>query len=52
MEHWLGTCNKNVNLASIAENFNLYHNSHILSKDKPLLHRKIIDRLIGIQKEK
>ena len=36
VEHWLATCNKNVNLSSIAEHFNLYHNSHILSKDKPL----------------
>ena len=31
-------------LSSIAEHFNLYHNSHILSKDKPLLNLKIIDR--------
>ena len=37
VEHWLATCNKNVNLSSIAEHFNLYHNSHILSKNKPLL---------------
>ena len=44
MEHWLATCNKNVNLSSIAEHFNLYHNCHILSKDKPLLSLKIIDR--------
>ena len=44
MEHWLATCNKNVNLSSIAVHFNLYHNSHILSKDKPLLSLKIIDR--------
>ena len=40
VEHWLATCNKNVNLSSIAEHFNLYHNSHILSKDKPLLSLK------------
>ena len=44
VEHWLATCNKNVNLSSIAEHFNLYHYSHILSKDKPLLSLKIIDR--------
>ena len=44
MEHWLATCNKNVNLSCIAEHFNLYHNSHIISKDKPLLSLKIIDR--------
>ena len=44
VEHGLATCNKNVNLSSIAEHFNLYHNSHILSKDKPLLSLKIIDR--------
>ena len=44
VEHWLAICNKNVNLSSIAEHFNLYHNSHILSKDKPLLSLKIIDR--------
>ena len=36
MEHRLATCNKNVHLSCIAEHFNLYHNSHILSKDKPL----------------
>ena len=41
---YIATCNKNVNLSSIAEHFNLYHNSHILSKDKPLLSLKIIDR--------
>ena len=44
MEHWLATCNINVNLSIIAEHFNLDHNSHILSKDKPLLSLKIIDR--------
>ena len=44
VEHWLATFNKNVNLSSVAEHFNLYHNSHILSKDKPLLSLKIIDR--------
>ena len=46
VEHWLATCNKNVNLSSrlIAEHFNLYRNSHILSKDKPLLSLQIIDR--------
>ena len=44
VEHWLATCNKNVNLSSIAEHFNLYHNSHNLFKDKPLLSLKIIDR--------
>ena len=44
MEHWLATCNKNVYLSSTAEHFNLYHNSHFLFKDKPLLNLKIIDR--------
>ena len=43
VEHWLATCNKNVNLSSIAEHFNLYYNSYILSKYKPLLSLKIID---------
>ena len=33
LEHWLAKCNKNSNLSSIAEHFNLYHNSHTLSKD-------------------
>ena len=44
MEHWIATCNKNINLSSIAEHCNLYYNSHTLSKDKPLLNLKIIDR--------
>ena len=44
VERWLATCNKSFNLSSIAEHFNLYHNSHILSKDKPLLSLKIINR--------
>ena len=44
MEYWLPTCNKNINLSSIAEHFNLYHNSHTLPKDKPQLNLKIIDR--------
>ena len=44
VEHWLATCNKNVNLSGIAQHFNFYQNSHILSKDKPLLSLKIIDR--------
>ena len=52
VEHWLNTCNKNVNLSSIAEHFNLYHNSHILSKDKPLLSLKLLTELIAIRKEK
>ena len=43
MEHWLATYNKNINLFSIVEHFNLYHNSHTLSKDKPQLNLKIID---------
>ena len=45
MEHWQATCNKNVNLSSIVEHFNLCHNSHTLSKDKSLLNLKIIDRV-------
>ena len=44
VEHWLATCNENINLSSVAEHFNLYHNSHTLSKDKPQLKLKIIDR--------
>ena len=52
VEHWLATCNKNVNLSSIAEHFNLYHNSHILSKDKPLLSLKIIDRANNYKERK
>ena len=52
MKYWLTTCNKNVNLSSITEHFNLYHNSHILSKDKPLLSLKIIDRANSYMKRK
>ena len=44
IKYWLPTCNKNINLSSIAEYFNLYHNSHTLSKNKPLLHLKFINR--------
>ena len=44
VEHRPATCNKNVNLPSIAEHFNLCHNSHILSKYKPLLSLNIIDK--------
>ena len=52
VEHWLAICNKNVNLSSIAEHFNIYHNSHILSKDKSPLSQKIIDRAHGYTKRK
>ena len=52
VEHWLATCTINVNLSSIAEHFNLYHNSHILSKKKPLLNLKLLTQLIAIRKEK
>ena len=44
MEHRLATCYKNINLTSIAQHFNLYHNSHVRFKDIPQLNLKIIGR--------
>ena len=46
MEHWLTTCDKNISLPSIAENFNLYNNNHSLFNDKSQLNLKIINDYI------
>ena len=52
MEHWLSKYNKYINLSSIAEHFNLNHNSQTFSKDKPQLNLKVIDRANSLRKEK
>ena len=44
MEHWLATCNKNINLSSLVEHFKLHHNSHAPSENKAQLNLSTIDR--------
>ena len=43
MKHGLAKRNKNINLSSISQHFNLYHNTHIFSKDKLQLNLKITE---------